>query len=219
MSRARVLLIAVCLAALMVPFAYAINFIGPINYVASHGGNVTFAQNFQATSLTYPGGLNRFTNLVWGGTLRGNLGFDAAATANMTVTQIGQNTVAYTVTTLAPGAVHTYLYYDMAGTPRPSRPTSVTGGTYTYDDATRIATITTTGSPVAVVVAYSFGGVVTTEFFSTITMLIWLIPFIAGIVIWDDRSKGELGKNTLVKVGLVVFVLVILIGMLYAMGY
>ena len=134
MKATRVILLGVILAALMVPLAYAINFIGAVNFVASHGGNVTFAQNFQAYSLTYPDGLNRFSNMVWRGTNYGNLGFDVAAGANMTVTSITRNTVRYTVT----GATTTYVYAHGRGPPTGSTGTT----TLNYGAGSEITTVT-----------------------------------------------------------------------------
>jgi len=197
MRAARVILIGVILAALMVPLVCAINFIGATNFVATHGGNVTFAQNFQAYSLTYAGGLNHFTNLVWGGYLRGNLGFDADAGVNMTVTNIAQSTVSYTVATLAPGNVQTYIYYYRAGFPnQPGQPTSVTGGTFTYSQVTGIATVTTTGGAATVTVNYASEGAEEQQSLMTMVLVFLgvfaMVPLVfAAFYIYSVIKSGE----------------------------
>lgn len=215
MKATRVILLGVTLAALMVPLAYAIFFIGPVNYVASHGGNVTFAQNFQATSLTYPDGLSRFTSMIWGGTMLGNLGFDVGAGANMTVTAITANSVTYTITTLLPGNRNSYLYYWRSSGHAITEPLSVTGGTYTY--AGGIATVTTLGSPVVVVVSY--GTPIAPMILDAASVLIALIPFLVLAAVINDARNGDLGPGTLTKIVLIVLILAAFAWIIQGWGY
>jgi len=212
---ARAALPILALAALMVPFVYAIFFIGPVNYVATHGGNVTFAENFTATSLTYPDGLNRFTAMTWGGAMMGNLGFDVAAGGNMTVTAVTPNSVTYTITTALPGNLNSYLYYWRNAGHAITEPLSVTGGTYTY--AGGIATIVTTGSPVTVVVSY--GTPVAPMIFDAAAVLIALIPFLVLAAVIGDAKNGELGPGTLTKVVLIVIILAAFAYIIQGWGY
>src|SRR4030042_3902991 len=214
MRAAKVILIGVTLAALMVPLVHAITFIGPINYVASHGGNVTFAQNFQAVSLTYPDGLSRFTTMVWGGVLQGNLGFDVGAGANMMVTSITTNSVTYTVTTALPN-VNSYVYYWRSTGSAITEPITVTGGTYTY--AAGIATVTTVGSPAVVTLTY--GTAVAPMIIDAATILIMLIPLLVLAGGGSDARSGDLGPGTLTKIVLLGLVLAAFAWIIQGGGY
>jgi len=197
-------------AALAIPFVYAITFIGPTNFVATHGGHVTFAENFRATSLNYPDGLNRFTRIVWGGNNRGNLAVDVDAGANMTVTNVGSDRVNYVITTNAPGAIVSYIYYrrNVAITPL-SEPSLVTvdGVPTAFAYAGGIASITTTGSPVTMVVYYMGGGGVTVQLFDTAAVAISLITLLVLLMVVHAVGKGDMSLDAAWKVTLLALII------------
>jgi hypothetical protein len=219
MRAAKVILLGLTLAALMVPLVYAITFIGAINYVGPHGGNTTFSQNFTAYSLTYGTGLNQFTSMVWGGNLRGNFGVDADAGVNVTVTAIGRDQVTYTVTTLAPGNVDTYIYYyrNISGGAKLRAPTEVTanGAAAPFTYAGGVASITTTGSPVTVVATYGVGDVGAGD---TLDILLQLLPLVALIVALEARRLDLIGNRIMVMVMLVAAV-GFMVWLFHAYGY
>lgn len=221
MKAARLVLVAGCLAALMVPLVYAIWFIGPTNFIATHGGNVTFAQNFQASSLTYPDGLNRFTNMIWNGQNLGTLGFDVDAGANMTVTAITRDTVTYTIITALPGNIVSYLYYwrNVNMAPHLSEPTAVTGGTHVYDAPLGMVNVTTTGSPRTIVVTYGYGMGASENIIEGADVLIMLIPFLTLAAVIGDARGGELGPGTLTKIVLIVVALSAFAWIIRGWGY
>ena len=190
MRAAKVILIGVTLAALMVPLAYAITFIGPINYVGAGGGNVTFAQNFQATRLSWVGGLSRFTELIWNGNNLGNIGFDAVG-CNMTVTTMNYYILSYTVS--AAGASTQRIYYRGLAAPQ-----TTTGGTSTtVDGVTTVATVGATAvtltwgsiAPEGVDIIQSVPG-----YIPLVTVM--LIVFAAAIILMATR--GELSVEVVV---------------------
>ena len=149
MKSSRLLLVVVALAALVIPLVHAITFIGAINYVGANGGNVTFAQNFTAYSLTYVDGLNFFTNIVWIGRNCGNMGFDAGGGVNMSVTNITPNQVVYTVAY----AVVNDTFVSRIGA---GAPTSVTGGVYVYNAVDEMTTVTPAG-PGMITISWAAG--------------------------------------------------------------
>jgi len=209
-------------AALAIPFVYAITFIGATNFVATHGGNVTFTQTFTATSLTYPDGLNRFTHIVWGGQHRGNLGVDVDAGANMTVTNVGRDQVNYGITTAAPGAIVSYIYYrrNVAITPL-SAPSLVTvdGVPTAVTYAGGIASITTTGSPVTVVVYYMGGGGVTVQMFDTAAVAISLITFLVLLMVVRAVGKGDMSLDAAWKMTLLTVIIAAIAYIIRGWGY
>ena len=222
MRTTRAILIGVILTALMVPLAYSIFFIGPTMFIATNGGITTFAENFTATSLTYPDGLNRFTHIVWGGNFRGNFGVDADTGVNVTVTQIGRDQVTYTVTTAAPGAVHSYIYYYRnVATAKLRAPTEVTAdgvvAPFTY--AGGIANIMTTGSPVVVVASYMGGGGVTASLFDTVTVAIGLITLIVLVMIMHAVGKGDMTLSTAWRTILLVLIIAAVAMLTRSWGY
>jgi len=182
---------------LFLPSAYAISFIGPINFIGTRGGIINFDSNFQASIYNDVYNLNYFSNLAWGGTIWGHIGFDADTGVNMTVLEITRDTVTYNVTTALPGNVNTYLYYYRAQVsvyPSLSEPSEINGGSYSY--AGGIANITTSGSPVIVTVIYGSGSGVSTNIIQAQDVLIALMPFTVLVMIISDVQNGVLGKNT-----------------------
>jgi len=222
MKLGRPLILMLMVAALAIPFVYAITFIGATNFVATHGGNVTFTENFTATSLTYPDGLNRFTRIVWSGHNRGNLGVDVDAGANMTVTNVGRDQVNYGITTAAPGAIVSYIYYrrNVGITPL-SAPSLVTvdgvptAVTYTGG----IASITTTGSPVTVVVYYMGGGGITVQLYDTASVAIGLITLLVLMMIVHATGKGDMSLDAAWKVTLLVVIIAAVAYLIRGWGY
>ena len=223
MRSAKVILLGLTLAALMVPLVYAITFIGAINYVGPHGGNTTFSQNFTAYSLTYGTGLNQFTSIVWGGNLRGNFGIDADAGVNVTVTSIGRDQVTYTVTTLAPGDVDTYIYYyrNISGGAKLRAPTEVTanGAAAPFTYAGGIATITTVGSPVTVVASYMGGGEVAATLFDTVGVTIGLITLLVLTMIVYAAGKGDMSLGAAWKLALLAAMIAAVAWLIRGWGY
>lgn len=187
MRTAKTILVGLTLAALMVPLAHAIYFSAGINFVASHGGNVTTVQDFQATSLSYRDGLTYFTDLIWGGVNQGNFGFDSSAGVNMTVTSITSFRVQYTV---AYAIVNTTMVARIGL----GEPAEVTGGTYTYDPATEIVTVTPT-APGAILVTWTAISAEGLEIINAVPsyiplLAVMLIVFAAVIVM--IAMRGEL---------------------------
>ena len=206
----------------MVPLVCAITFIGAINYIGPHGGNTTFAQNFQATSLTYGTGLNQFTGMVWGGNLRGNLGVDADTGVNVTVTQVGRDQVTYTVTTAAPGAVVSYIYYYRnVATAKLRAPTEVTanGAAAPFTYAGGVASITTTGTPVTVVVTYMGGGGVTSQLYDTVSMAIALVTLLVLLMIVYAVGKGDVSLDAAWKLTLLALMIAAVAWLARGWGY
>jgi len=200
----------------MVPLALCGWYLGPSNYIATHGGIVRFSQDFQAYGLTYPDGLNRFTTLIWGAWTRGTVGFDAAAGVNMTVTLVGASRITYTVETAAPGAVNTYVYYQRSGPGSAFATPTVTGGVGTYNAGTHLLTVATTGSPVAVTVTYGADFGVTAG--SGLDVLIQFFPFVALLVVIQAR-RLDLIDNRAMTMGILIAALGILLWAIRAAGY
>src|SRR4030043_43499 len=181
----------------MVPLVYAINFIGAINYVGAGGGNVTFAQNFQATTLNYVSGLTRFTSLIWGGNNLGNIGFDAVG-CNMPVTTMNFYTLSYTVS--AAGASTQRIYYRGLAAPQ-----TCTGGTATHVDG--VTTVATAG---ITVVTLNWGSIAPegVDIIQSVPgylrlVVVMLIVFAAAIILMATR--GELSIEVVVAfIGLAV---------------
>jgi len=189
MKFSKVFLITIFASILFLPSVYAISFIGPIEFIGTRGGIITFDANFQASRYNDAYNLNFFSNLVWGGTIWGHIGFDADIGVNMTILEITRDTVTYNVTTGLPGNVNTYLYYyrsQVSLYPSLSEPTEVTGGTYTY--AGGVANVTTSGSSVIVAVTYGSGSGVSSNFIEAQDVLIALIPFFVLITIVSDME-------------------------------
>lgn len=184
---------------LLIPIAEAITIDGPTNFVNSHGGNVIYDITPTTSQIDIVNTLISFSNLVLGGINRGTLGFDCVTGINMTITGITQNTVTYTVETALPGAVNSYVYYRRnVGMNQLTRPLTVTGGTFTYAPGTGTTTITTTGSPVTVIVTYGLD-VKTPTLDGSI--LIWaLMPFLVLAIAIKDMQQGQLGVDTLYKI-------------------
>lgn len=200
MKFSKVFLITIFASILFLPSVYAISFIGPIEFIGTRGGVITFDSNFQASRYNDAYNLNFFSNLVWGGTIWGHIGFDADTGVNMTVLEVTRDTVTYNVTTGLPGNVNTYLYYyrsQVSLYPSLSGPTEVSGASYTYVGG--IANVTTSGSPVIVTVTYGIRSGVSTEFVQAQNILIALMPFSVLIMIISDVQNGVFGRDTLWK--------------------
>ena len=222
MKTSKPLLMALTLILLAIPLVYAITFIGATNFIATHGGNVTFAENFTATSLTYPNGLNRFTNIVWGGHQRGNLGVDVDAGANMTVTNVGRDQVNYNITTAAPGAIVSYIYYRRNVDTNPlSAPSLVTvdGVDTAFTYAGGIASITTTGSPRTVVAYYMGGGVVAAQLFDTAAVTIGLITLLVLLMVVHAVGVGDMSLDAAWKVTLLAAIIAAVAYLVRSWGY
>lgn len=197
MRFSKVFLMTLCVYMLFLPSIYAISFVGPVRFIGTRGGVITFDSNFQASAYNDDHNLYFFLNMVWGGNTWGHIGFDADTDVNMTILEITRDAVTYNVTTALPGNVNTYLYYyrnDISLYPSLSEPTEVTGGTYTY--AGGIANITTTGNPVVVTVTYGISSGVSSNFIQAQDVLLALIPFFVLITIVSDIQSGDLGKST-----------------------
>jgi len=139
MKTARLTLIAVCLASLMVPLAHSAYYIGLNNFIAiGTNGIINFNQNFQAYS-SYPHlNLFYFTQFIWGGNNLGNIGF-SATDCNITVTQMNFYTLTYAV--VAAGAGAQRVYYRGFGAPE-----TTTGGIATYGAG--VTNVTTAGNTI-----------------------------------------------------------------------
>lgn len=213
------LLVLIVFTSILLPMVYAVTFIGPVNYIATHGGIVHFSQTFTAQSLTYSKGLNFFTALFWGGTLRGNLGFDADSGVNLTVTSILSNRITYTVETLSGTPVQTYVHYRRSvGLYPASAPNEVTGGTWTYNQGTQVITVTTSGSPVTVTIEY-YGATVSPPLFDAANILVALLPLMIIAVVISDVKEGVFGMGTAGKSLLLIVVITVLAWIIRGWGY
>jgi len=205
MNRNRAYLPVILAAALLVPLAAAITFIGPTNFVGPHGGNVTFSQTFTATTLDYSTGLNTFHSLRWGGAPIGTMGFDVDAGDNMTVTNIAVNQVNYAVT----GASVSYVCFIGAGPP-----TEVIGGTHVYDAVNQTVIVTTAGAG-AVVVRWATER---TGLYNNLLVYIGLaalIPAIAAIgYIWTVYETGNFDPKVAALIAGIVVAFVIIAAMM-----
>jgi len=191
MKTARVLLIGLTLASLMVPLAQSAYYIGLNNFIAiGTNGIINFNQNFQAHS-SYPHlNLFYFTQFIWGGTLLGGVGF-SATDCNITVTNMSFYTLTYTV--VAAGAGTQRVYYRGLGEPE-----SITGGIATY--AWDVTNVTTAGNTIVTLnwVHIAPAGLdVINAIPGYLPMLsVSLIVFAAAIVLMGTR--GELEPKTVV---------------------
>ena len=117
-------------------------------FVASHGGNVSFARSFTTSQWGIVDTLTGLYNIRWLGITVGRMGFDAATGVAINVTSITMNQVIYTPTYAAGGVA--YIQKLDSG-----EPTSVTGGTATaWDSVNEITTITADLSGGAVTVRW-----------------------------------------------------------------
>jgi len=192
MKAAKVILVGVILAALMVPFAHSVDWLGLINYIPGRGGTVNFAQDFTATTLVPWGSLWRWTNMTWLGFNLGIFSIDATTGSTILVTGFTDETITYTVT--GAGTHRQYIYYRGY----PARIAAVTGGTG-QPSTVNILQVTTTGNA-AVTVTYnpvaSLAG-------QTLDMLISFFPLVAFVLSLEAKKRGLIGNRLLALVLLI----------------
>lgn len=187
------------LVLLLVPLAQAFTIDGPTNFENSHGGIVRYSLTPTVSQIGIVDTLIRFTSVRLGGVNMGNLGFDCATNVNMTITGITHNTVSYTIETGIGPAVNSFVYYRRdIGANQITSPATVTGGTWTYDAATGLLTVATTGASVAVVVTYGMD--VAAPLLGASTLIWALIPFLALVIGVGDARNEEFGSGTLMKI-------------------
>ena len=197
---------------LMVPAAQCFTINNPdFNFVNSHGGNVRFGDVFTTTQNNVANTLNRFLSLVFGGTNYGTLSFDCDTGVNMTIISVSQYTVIYNVSTAEPGAVNTYVSYAR----NDNAPTGTNTDTVTYNAATNIATVTTTGNGVLVTLDYATVGSLLAP---SINIMIYFIPIIAMLVGLEANKQGIIGNRLFVFVALIA-ALAVVAGALRLLGY
>ena len=196
---------------LIVPVAQCFTIDGLTNFVNSHGGNVQFGDTFTSTQRTVANTLNRFLTLVFGGTNYGTLSFDCDTGVNMTIISVSQYTVIYNVSTAEPGAVNTYVSYAR----NDNAPTGTNTDTVTYNAATNIATVTTTGNGVLVTLDYATVGSLLAP---SINIMIYFIPIIAMLVGLEANKQGIIGNRLFVFVVLIA-ALAVVAAALRILGY
>ena len=143
-------------------------------FVASHGGNVSFARSF-TTSQWSGATLTSLYDIKWLGITVGRMGFDAATGVAINVTSIQANRLTYTPTFAAGGIA--YIQKPDAG-----GPTSVEGGTFTWNSVTEISTITATASGAAVTVRWDPEKNSLLNNLVTYISIASMIPAVAGAV-------------------------------------
>jgi len=138
---------------LFTPMVYAYNFAGTYNYVGAGGGIIHFSNVITANGLYWANGLIRFSNLIWGARNYGTLGFDADAGVNVTITEITQKSLTYTVNPNVTSTVATRIYYQGK-----ARPSSYDGASrITHDEDTGITTVYTLGGDKTVELEWAYG--------------------------------------------------------------
>ena len=197
---------------LMVPAAQCFTIDAPdFSFQATHGGNVRFANTVTTTQINIANTLTRFARFVSGGSNRGVLAFDCDTGVNMTIISVSQLEVTYNVSTLAAGAVSTYVYYAN----NDHAPIGTNTDTVTYNPVTDIATVTTTGNGVLVTLSYN---TVTSLVEPSINILIYFLPLVALVVGLEAKKYGLIG-NTLFAYGMLIAILAVLFTALRSMGY
>lgn len=201
----RTIPILTLLTLLMVPMAYGVTIDGPLNFVHTHGGNVTFQLQATSNQIYTEGNTTRFQRFTHGGSSYGRIGFDADTGVTMTVLDVQDEQVTYNVT----AAGDTYIHYDEKGPP-----SSVTGGTHTYDPNLQTTTVTTTGA-----------GEVTVEWQPERTSLYnnllnylvigGLIPLVAAAVyLVQVLQGGELSHEVVILIAGIVIAFVVIASIL-----
>lgn len=185
---------------------HAVTYEGVINFVGSGGGNVTFGNTFTTYQLGPYNGLNQFTNLVWLGRNYNQLGFDAGAGVNMTITGITPNSLTYIVATAAPAGT-TRVYFLGHGEPSGSNGAT----TVTYQATTQITTVV---SPPGIVrLEWSQGEIEKDRILGNMLTYLGiaaLIPVVATAVILKQAAQGE-DVNFGVVIGVIVSTLVLFV--------
>ena len=144
-------------------------------FVGSHGGNVSFARSFTTTQWNIDATLTRLYRINWLGFPVEYMGFDADTGVAINVTTIRSDRVIYTPTFVAGGVA--YIQNPDAG-----EPTSVIGGTYTYNAVSGITTITAGASGTAVTVKWDSYATLISGQLATYLTIAAMIPAIAGAV-------------------------------------
>jgi len=144
-------------------------------FVGSHGGNVSFARSFTTSQWGIVNTLTGLYNINWLGFPVGRMGFDAATGVAINVTSIRLDRIIYTPTFVAGGVA--YIQNPDAG-----EPTSVTGGTYTYNAVSGITTITAGASGAPVTVKWDSYATLISGQLATYLTVAAMIPAIAGAV-------------------------------------
>jgi len=196
----------------LVPVAQCFTINAPnFNFQATHGGNVRFANQITTAQINRPATLTRFGALTTSGNNRGALSFDCDTGVNMTIISINELTITYNVSTLAPGAVNTYVTYST----NDHVPIGTNTDTVTYNTATHIATVTTTGNGVLVTLNYA---TVSSLLEPSINILIYFIPLLAMLIGLEAKNHDLINNRLFVYI-----MLIALLGVLFAalrtMGY
>ena len=182
------------LGLLLVPMVNAFTIDGPTNFEGSGGGIVRFGDTFTARQLSIVNTLNQFTTLGYGGN-RGTLAFNCDTGVNMTILSVGQYSLQYNVSTLL-GTVDTYVHYNN----NDRTPAGTNTDNVVYNQATEIATVTTTGNGVIVTLNYA---TLTDDLNANFDIFIAMFPLIAFLV------SIEAHKRDLISGSLMAYVMVI----------
>ena len=177
----------------MVPVAQCFTIDDPdFSFQATHGGNVRFANQVTTTQINIANTLRRFAALTLGGPNRGVLSFDCDTGVNMTIIAVGANAIVYNIS--AVGQVDSYVYY---GNRNQNTPTGTNTDAVTYDPATDIVTVTTTGS-VLVTLTY---GAATTDLTGIGVNLIdaFLLITVVSLFLYIGGSKVGISNEYLIN--------------------
>ena len=196
----------------LVPVAQCFTINAPdFNFQATHGGNVRFANTVTTAQINRPTTLTRFGALTTAGNNRGALSFDCDTGVNMTIITVNQLTVTYNVSTLAAGAVNTYITYST----NDHAPIGTNTDTVTYNAATHIATVATTGNGVLVTLNYA---TISSLIEPSINILIYFIPLLA-MLIGLEAKKHDFINNRLFAYIMLIAILGVLFAALRTLGY
>lgn len=182
---------------------------GPTNFESSHGGIVRFDPTLTSRQCSINGNnLIQFTRFTLTGTNYGIMAFDAGAGVNMTILSVTDRTVVYNVSCAGVGTTYV-LYNSMGDEPRGTNTDNVV-----YNDATGIATVTTTGNVVVTLTYHNISNLIVRNF----SYYIDFLPIIFLLISLQLRREGIIG-NRMLAYALVMAAVGLIIAAIRAMGY
>ena len=192
----------------LTPAAYAITIDGPFNFQANQGGNVRFDPATVTNNIGILNTLYRYAGLTIGGNNRGALAFDCSTGTNMTILGVSRYEITYNVS--AAGASIQYVYYannDQA-------PIGTNTDNIAYNEATDIATVTTTGNVIVTLDYANLSGLG----INGLEVFLNMLPIVALIVSLEAK-KHDLISNRIVVMILVFAVAAFVVLAIRSAGY
>ena len=139
MKKTLIILLGAILFLFMVPSVHGINIEGEINFESAAGGTVTFADDFNSSTIEPLAGSTGFTNFTYNTVNIGTVGFDCDAGDDMNITDAFFYNLTYTIS----GAGNQTVYFRGLGLPY-----NITGGTVVIGPGNTLIVTTLGAGPV-----------------------------------------------------------------------